>query len=89
VGWGEEESLAAETRSAAGWEAKVASVIRSYWRTHFNDHLFANMSDQSSVHPNLASLATWERASRTDPSFILHCNWRFARQLKDIDFSDR
>lgn len=89
VGGVSEERLALGTRAATGWDAKAQVVLEDFWSTYFNDHLIDHLhSGAPAVHPALASLASWERASRTQPNFVHHCTWAPMATVRDTAFAD-
>lgn len=81
--------LTQETKLVSGWERKAAVVVRHFWNSHFNNHLIADfLANGAAIHPSLASIATWERASRAGPGFIEHCNWVPLAPLHNQAFGD-
>ena len=90
VGSGAEiDTLVRSARQVAGWEAKTEAVLQHFWSTHFNDHLSGRLrAEMPAVHPALASIAAWERASRQDPAFISRCAWPCSGRFCDICFDD-
>jgi hypothetical protein len=71
------DEITVMTSLCDSWEAKMDIVLDYFWnQTAFNDHVISRFLDSGPrIHPNLRSLATWERTSRVDPNFVLTCNW--------------
>lgn len=72
------DQIMEETYFAEGWPAKIEIVLKYFWtQTAWNDHVIHRFRDRAPrIHPNLRNLLTWERASRHDPNFVLHCDWQ-------------
>jgi hypothetical protein len=80
------DRLMQETAGLPSWEAKADVVLDFFWnRTHFNDHVIDRLKDRApKLHPNLASLASWEAASRREPNFVNGVTWEFACTVGEL-----
>jgi hypothetical protein len=80
------EEISNKCQREQSLEGKIRIVLDYFWnKTAFNDHIIAHMTAQApNIHPNLRNLATWERTSRSDPNFILSCNWQPAGTVNEF-----
>lgn len=71
------ERLARETRELPDCAAKMSVVLHTFWNvTSFTEQLIDRLTVRGArLHPNLATLATWERASRVNPDFVFDPAW--------------
>lgn len=73
----------AEVKHHLTMQGQIKSVIKSFWTTWFTDHLQSNFFiPGQKLHPDLASLHKWEKASRRHRDFIVTVDWRKAYSLR-------
>jgi hypothetical protein len=73
------DALMRLTAGLPGVEEKTEAVLANFWDTQFNDHVIQRLTERGPrLDPNLASLASWESASRRDPGFVNRVPWEFA-----------
>ncbi len=59
-------------------------VVKSFWGTAFNPDYVCLMREGANLDPRLATVLTWEQATKEDPFFMLKIPWAACMRLSDF-----